>query len=364
MTYKTFYTCALALILNLGVKAQSDNCTPTLKFKITAPSGMRMRMAPNLKSKPVTSVPFDSIVKGCSDNFGALSYDKINGFWRRVYYNGKAGYMFDGYLALAGRIETETSPTDQSLTADSTSNDSLTAQPSVEAAPLPIKEKKTEYQFVTEAYNYCGDIKKLDPGLIWYGFYPQDEKQADGLYRINPVELEIVMSKYSVGSGLEFDVSTDRDERSIFLLGLNKPLEYKKLAIADKSQQLRNQQRKVFPGQEFTLVSGEKPVKLSATGSVVSSGPCPELKDYTLTLSGEKYFLPISQDLTQELKAPGACGMPEIYWYGDFTGDGMPEIIFVSVYDETNKFTLFISDPESDNTLLKKHAEWVIDKCY
>ena len=134
--------------------------------------------------------------------------------------------------------------------------------------------------------------------------------------------------------------------------------------ISDNSEVLRFNSRKVFPGQEWQIAEFSQPnITLSATGSVVSAGPCPELSNYKLLLKGEKYSLPVVQDITEELDQNGQCGMPEIYWYGDLNGDKIPEIIFVSVYEDRNQFTLFISDPTLDNVLLRKGAEWIITNC-
>lgn len=173
----------------------------------------------------------------------------------------------------------------------------------------------------------------------------------------------MLLSKTKVGKGMEFDIETTESERSIFLIGLNRALDIDQLHIPDPSEKLRYAGRKVFPGQEFELSKSED-YKLSATGSVSSSGPCPDLKDYNLIFSGIRNGEPVKLDIGKELQSKGQCGMPEIYWYGDFTGDGIPEIIFVSVYDEKNHFTLFLSDPSDYNPVLEKQSEWIIDKCY
>ena len=327
----------LLIVLTTFSKASAQlNCAEEFTCRVTAPSGMRMRKTPSLKAAVAGSVPYDSLVAACRETFGSMTYEDQEGFWRKVSYKGAVGYMFDGFL----EVTATTGQTDAKYEKLSELGDSLVKSNSkVEAksTPAPVSypegEKpgiasttfSTVFDFLTEAYNYCGDVQKLDPTLLWYGFYPKEEKGGTNI-RIKQVELDVVMSKIKVGKKMEFDIETNEEERSIFLLGLN--------------------------------------MKLSATGAVTSSGPCPELKDYKLTLTGEKYGQKITQSITSELLFKGQCGMPEIYWYGDFTGDGVPEIIFVSVYDEKNHFTLFISNPKDDKALLKKQSEWIIDKCY
>ncbi len=344
-----------SLMLNAQI-----NCKQALNCKIIAPSGMRMRAEPSLKAKVVTYVPFDSTLTACQETFGAMEYEKIRGYWRKVQYQGKLGYMFDGFMEIQNLVKEETQVA--STNADST--DARPSETTVEEKESPPARKETTYSLLTETYNYCGDVKGIDPGLIWYGIFPRDEENNGMYYRVKEVEVNVMLSKQKVGNRLEFDILTDEEERSIFLLGLNQPLPLKENNLEDVSDELRRRDRKIFPGQQWQLTKEPTNMKLSATGSVESAGPCPDLKNYKLTLSGTKYFLPVTQDLTQELKENGQCGMPEIYWYGDLTGDEVPEIIFVSVYEDRNRFTLFVSDPTLDNALVVQKAQWTIDKCY
>ncbi len=375
---KTFFALFL-ILLSLGSYSQPVVCEPDMTCRIIAPSGMRMRSQPSLKAKVVTYVPYDSLLTACLEPFGAMTYEEINGNWRKVFYKDFEGYMFDGFLEIVSidkTSETQDLRSETSETQETRLEDKETSEKRLEtvetkpqtakkpSAPAARTTKASQFSFVTEAYNYCGDIRDIDPGLLWYGIYPEDPESGNGHYRIKQVEMKVIKSKYAVGKGLEFDITTDSEERSIFLFGVNKPLDLEKISVEDQSQRFRYSGRKVYPGQEIELVKGKKPVKLSATGNVQSSGPCPDLQDYKLSLSGEKYFLPVEQNLTREIVYAGQCGMPEIYWYGDLTGDGIPEMIFVSVYEERNHFSLFVSDPTKDNFLIKKQAEWIIDKCY
>ncbi len=368
------------LFLLIAITAFSEvfaqlNCNEEFTCRVTAPSGMRMRKSPSLKAGVAGSVPYDSLVTACRETFGSMTYEEQQGFWRKVSYKGAVGYMFDGFLEIiAAEGQKDERYEKLSELGDSTEvGEQNEEKPKTDPKPVTYPEGEkpgiasttysTVFDFLTEAYNYCGDVQKLDPTLLWYGFYPKEEKGGTNI-RIKQVELDIVMSKIKVGKKMEFDIETDQEERSIFLLGLNRPLEIEEISIPDHAEKLRYAGRKVFPGQQLELNAPPLMMKLSATGAVTSSGDCPELKDYKLTLSGEKYGQTLKQDITAELLFKGQCGMPEVYWYGDFTGDGVPEIIFVSVYDEKNHFTLFISDPASEKVLLKKQGEWIIDKCY
>tara|TARA_R110002096_G_scaffold21043_7_gene68738 strand:- start:92382 stop:93548 length:1167 start_codon:yes stop_codon:yes gene_type:complete len=384
-------TFALILIFILGIEAQAQTaCTNTMTCKVVAPSGMRMRSEASLKSKVVVNVPKDSVLSACTDKFAPMSYENINGYWRKVKYKGSEGYMFDGFLEVISinksdkityedikrRMDSLSALPDslsqlQVVKTDGTAVETLDSLAKIDSTEIDsllnknpeVTSKKMDYTLLTEAYNYCGDVQKIDPGMVWYGIYPKDDETE--FYRIKRVELEVLLSRDKIGKGLEFDIQTNQEERSVFLLGF--PTIQKELVealISDNSEVLRFNSRKVFPGQEWQIAEFSQPnITLSATGSVVSAGPCPELSNYKLLLKGEKYSLPVVQDITEELDQNGQCGMPEIYWYGDLNGDKIPEIIFVSVYEDRNQFTLFISDPTLDNVLLRKGAEWIITNC-
>ncbi|HAD96640.1 MAG TPA: hypothetical protein DCG19_04490 [Cryomorphaceae bacterium] len=355
-----YFVCLLFVALSLATEAQI-NCEQALECRIVAPSGMRMRAEPSLKAKVVTYVPFDSTLTACQETFGSMEYEKIRGFWRKVQYNGKLGYMFDGFMEVKGLLN-------KPATTDTIADTSVTDTPKGEVSVKPEKEtpktREITYSLLTETYNYCGEVKGIDPGLIWYGIYPRDEDNGGTTYRIKRVDVNVMLSKQKVGKKLEFDVLTDEEERSIFLLGVNQLLPLEQNSIEDNSDLLRMNGRKIFPGQQWDLTGEPTKMKLSATGSVESTGPCPDLKNYRLTLSGTKYFLPVNQNITEELNDNGQCGMPEIYWFGDLNGDDVPEMIFVSVYEDRNRFTLFVSDPTLDNALVVKKAHWTVDKCY
>lgn len=348
---KKFPFLFILLLLTPLLRAQLD-CSENLPMRVIAESGLNMRSKASVNSRVVATVPYDSLLTACRTTAGSLTVDGIKGYWRQTEYKGQVGFMFDGFLELAHdrvrKLDSAEAISRKETNADSSASKSQTAK-------VPKPEKELKLQFVTEAYNYCGDVEKLDPGLLWYGFYPADEKRQEENYRVLPVELNVVLSKAKIGKGLEFDIETERDERSIFLLGMNRPLEYKKLQIKDQSQRMRYAGRRIFPGQQMELGSG---LRLSATGSVQSSGECPEIENYKLILEGSGF----KQDLSA-LLAKAEC-MPELYWYGDFSGDGIPEVIIVSVSEDKNHFSLLSSEQTAAGELLKLRAEWVIDNCY
>jgi hypothetical protein len=73
-------------------------------FHVMATSGLRMRATPELKGKTILTIPYDGLVERVDNNdYGTLEIEeikdfKINGNWIKVRYDGKEGYVFDGFL--------------------------------------------------------------------------------------------------------------------------------------------------------------------------------------------------------------------------------------------------------------------------
>lgn len=327
---------------------ENGPCNYQQTATVNAPSGLSFRAQPDLNAELLATAHHNAQVLICQQTAGKLSVGKIQGFWRPVMYQGRKGYMFDGYLSLSAAAESG-----QDTPASSAEAKESRPQP---ADLHPWFSGASKMQLATEAYNYCGDVQNLDPGLLWYGIYPEKENDEQGLFRIMPVELEIKLSKNKLSTKMEFDIATESEERSLFLIGLNRRLQNEKINIEDHSEAMRIKGNRVFPGQSIML--GQN-VSLAATGSIESTGDCPELKNYRLMVkSGTR-----QQDLLQEIGASGACGMPDLYWYGDLSGDGLPEMIFVSVYENRNVFTLLKSKPVTTEKVVERIATFTVDNC-
>jgi hypothetical protein len=369
---KQIYLLLFALFIQNTVLAQSPDCVYRLTCKVVAPSGLSLRAAPSLNAKVITYAPLNAIVGACESTEGTLQVEGIEGNWRAVEFSGTKGYMFDGFLEITQYRSNDSTITDSLINVTKNGvakadtllviTDTSAPEPVITntISKHPFINSATEMQLLTEAYNYCGAVESIDPGLLWYGFYLDDPKKGNGNFSIASVNLGIELSKRRLSKSLEFDITTDKAERSLFLLGLNRKLSESELQIADNSNELRIRGRQIFPGQRIDLVSQGK-FTLSATGAVVSSGDCPELKDYRLLINGTRNGESYNQDVLELIGEAGQCGMPELYWYGDFTGDGLPEIILVSVYPEKNIFTLLSS--RGKENLMIKEAVFTVESC-
>jgi hypothetical protein len=335
------------------------------KAVINAPSGLILRL--EAAKGFITTMPMGDTLKFCSDqSFGSDQYEGIKGDWRHAYYNDKEGYVFDGFLR---KISPDTLNLDSlhlratQIISDSDSilqnnNKAIKVEP---LSPHP-NLSGSFVRLAIESYNFCGDIESLDPSLYWYGVFLKSDLEQTGLLRLKPVDLKLILSKDKVAKGLEFDILTNSEERSLFLLGSDNIIKHQDLKLYDQSEAIRLRGSKLFPGQELALDT-KRIVSLSATGQVLKAGDCPQLKDYKILINYEKDGLSLEQDLSELISGYGDCQIPRIYWYGDISGDGLSEIIFVSVYEDKTVFTLLQSIANPKKELFTRKAVFILKNC-
>tara|TARA_R110002050_G_scaffold83381_4_gene178209 strand:+ start:8271 stop:9365 length:1095 start_codon:yes stop_codon:yes gene_type:complete len=359
---------SLSLLLLLFAFSLSGQDCNLENAVVNAPSGLILRE--QVAKGFITTIPFGDTINYCSDkSFGRAEYEGIKGDWRKVYFKKKEGYMFDGFLrkivkervdldSLRSRSAEIAAQTDSLLGNTPGETTGAVAKPNYAHPYL----KSDELQLAIESYNFCGDIQSLDPTLYWYAIFLQSETDPTGQHRIVPVDLKLILSKEKVGSGLEFDILTDKEERSLFLIGSNKVIPYQDISLYDQSEAMRMRGSKLFPGQELSL-DDERKVKLSATGQVVKAGDCPELKDYKITISYQNEGISLEQDLSEIIPDFGDCQIPRLYWYGDISGDGLSDIIYVSVFENKNVFTLLQSVANPSKELFTQKAVFTLTNC-
>jgi hypothetical protein len=352
----------VALILAFNSFGQSCNLT---KAVIIAPSGLILRLEAG--KGYITTMPMGDTLKFCAEqSFGKAEYEGIKGDWRQAYYQDKEGYVFDGFLR---KIFADTLNVDSlhiRATQVISDSDSILQnnRKVIEVKPLPSHSNLpgSFVRLAIESYNFCGDIESLDPSLYWYGVFLKSDLEQTGLLRIKPLDLKLILSKDKVGKGLEFDILTNSEERSLFLLGSDNIIKHQDLELHDQSEAIRLRGSKLFPGQELAL-DNKRIVSLSATGQVLKAGDCPQLKDYQILINYEKDGLSLEQDLSELISGYGDCQLPRIYWYGDISGDGLSEIIFASVYEDHTVFTLLQSIVNPTNELFQRKAAFTSKNC-
>ena len=352
MFQKSAIATLLIALFSFGSLAQTCQWE---KGIISAESGLILRKSPGKGF--IQSMPFGDTLEYCSDQtFGSMSYEDIQGFWRKVRYKGQVGYSFDGFIQ---GIDSEIDSLRKAVQTSIAKSDSLlSSSPVPRAHPFFLG---SDFQFILETYNYCGDVSAINPSLYWYGIYLDNEQNPSGELDIKPVDLKIILSKEKFGKGLEFDILTNKEERSLFLIGSNKVIKHKEIRLPDVLKGIRMRGKRLFPGQELILHE-QNQLRLSATGQILKTGPCPETKDYKITIKANRLGKDIEQDLAELIPDYGKCSIPELYWYGDLSGDGFPEIIFVSVGEEFNVFHLLQSNP-SGTELFSVNSVFSLENC-
>ncbi len=282
----------------------------SLTCKVTAPSGLNVRSEPSTKGKVIGRLLTNDVIEIEAKTYGELTVDGMPGFWRKTEIKGKVGYVWDGYLEIIGRVVSE--------------------EQAVEVTDTIKRETSIELNLLLETYNHCGNLSHVNPSGFWYAFVPNEKNNN---ITVKPVEITVCLSKNRLSKLMEFDIQTNSDLRSLFLIGANQ-----ELSVAENfksiEDELRTAGRQVMPGQRRLLGRG---VHMSALGNVKSlDGDCPKIDNYRLHLFTDNK----RQDVLNMLTSIGECGVPDLYWYGDITGNGFPDIIMVSVEENTNTFYL------------------------
>jgi hypothetical protein len=393
----------LLLLFSASAYAQSA-CTPTLEYIVNTKSGLKMREGPGIKFKVVTYVPAKSKLLVCRQLSTPATFEGIAGNWRRVQYKNNFGYMFDGFLAAVAPVAPVPANTDVDrfnmtqlttlntvLANDSSKVDSALnyldqvartlgyeglvgpAKPDIDSLfirKVPTERKTesvaaavlAEVDLLTETSNYCGDIRDIDPGKIWYAVHRNNSN-----FEISRAEIQVVKSKYSLSDQLEFDIVAEGKQEIAFLISSEKRLDTNWRVEIPVDFFIR-QPKRLFPGQQVELYAYQ-PVPdihntiVFATGAAVDVGQCPVLENYKIKVTGEMGDRLITQDLTPDFSYMGQCGQPEIYWFGDLNRDLYPDIVFVSMGDEGTLFTLFLSDESNPTVLYRKADEWFNISC-
>ncbi len=340
------------LVLSPSISWAQTPCETSELKQITAPSGLRMRSPPKISGKVVTTVPFDSLVMACKEKYGELKVDDQMGHWTFVVYKEFEGFMFDGYLEAVTAKEAVLSPTP-------ISSDSLKAVIEKEE-PIRLIQYPTQFKVLTEAYNYCGDANKINPGINWYAFYMQEELQS--AMNIEKVKIQVILSEQKLSESLEFDIQTNNPTKSVFLLGSENSLDIN----AVKAASLRGPDNPIsfFPGQKerFAVNGSLKNVEMSALGNVIALGDCPEIEGYQLIGSSQIGGESRSQNIAPMLDLVGSCGLPKAIWVGDINGDEIVDILWAARSMELSVFTLLISDING-SSIWKVSDTWTLSPC-
>ena len=330
---------------------EGEACEADLLFSVQAPSGLKLRLGPSTSSQHLVTVPLDSVVLACTKTFGALQVSDTRGFWRFVHYKQHEGFMYDGFLR-----PVNLSTADSLKDAKRASSSSATVQP-----PAPIS-----FTLAMETYNYCGDHDQLDPSLHWYGIYPPE--QGKTAFTLERIRLELVLLSTGANGLMEFDVRTDREQKSLFLIGTNQPLDRGDLLYLPSVWQ-NELPVTMYPGMETTVFARSvaedpKNLKMQAFGAVLpgTEDKCPSLVDHQIHIRTIGPMDQRTQDIAPLLQTTDACAPPELIWFGDLNGDGWADALWAVKNREVARLSLLISVHQG-NDIWTLADSWIIKNC-
>jgi hypothetical protein len=333
---KTCLVSLLFFIFTGRVLAQESSCVDSeFRARVIAKSGLNLRSEPHRNAKTLRSLPYWGEIKLCPEKVSFQFRDTIDGFvgfWRLLEYQGTEGYAFDAFLLHVGHYDT-----------------------------LHIATK--DYRFSMEFGN-CSDIN-FDPNLHWFGVY-----RMDGFDTIMPVNIEVVnpnariVRGYDDGNDWVLRTQYSDSMNALFLIGFKNPV------AAASEHRGQHELSWLYPGQiqhvntrNAKRVNGKHSFELIAAGTVKKVQYCPELENYRMFITDDRYN-GHEQDMLPYLKHLGECGMPMLYWFGDIDGDSRPDMVFQAGSNYMVEYTLFLSSLSTGSNYVGKADQWASGNCH
>ena len=227
-------------------------------------------------------------------------------------------------------------------------------------APTPAPT--AQWQLALESVNYCGNIAPLKPGINWYGIYPRKK-----LMPLKKIELLIIKSKYNLQQPMEFDITTNKREGALILIGCSKPLDTTK-PVEFVEERLSEVKGRLMPGQELEIYPNSPTdktglVMLTALGSMEAHEGGQSLKNYKLRADYLLRGVQINQDLAALLPPLNREEPPRILWFGDLNGDRYPELVLGDRAGDKARITLLVSNLHANGGVYETAALWALDPC-
>lgn len=325
-----------------------------------AKNGLNLREGPNLDSKIIRHLPYGSIVSGDplfynEDPRNKLdTIDGVPSFWAIVHFKEDIGYAFTAYLyRLDWKFEIDTN--------------------------ITFKTVKINQ----EGY-HLGDID-YHPDLIWYGLY----LDSIGFY-IKKVNIELVLSKvdgvekfkdYECFENEGILLETNVNEKSFFLIGVSREWKEGRIyhGLFNPKIGFYEDEGFLYPEREFKFNYKKTFYRFRAYDSIIIDNECNIVKEYQLVVDTIDYPAGIETFkrtfLNNDLKLYGSGNLhsqyltPQVYWAGDINQDGLLDFIIyqhsmVNHGGVTWTYSLFLSDPNSNDTIFKLADKTATGSCY
>ncbi|MEM1319981.1 MAG: SH3 domain-containing protein [Bacteroidota bacterium] len=308
-----------------SIQAQQYYCEDSAGdlYAVSAPSGLSLRAAPSLLSSKILAVPFGKLVTVCSEfRTNAEEISGTEGQWVKAFYQGKEGYMFDGYLD---------------------------AKPNIEVI----------YSQYMLPENYALDKE-------YYGLYPQKEHGMITGFKAEKYVLPIAPSPID-GMEVKSVPTPSEVDQPLFLFAGLEPGQLDNIV----GRQLNSQF--LYPGQSVFLETEKAAYYVYAKGRIVSNSdennpnPFSKIRNYELRvkkITGED----IDDQSLYKLDIPawygeGYDGGVQLQWIGDLDGDGELDMLLTTATQDHCWEVIFLLSSKAEPGHLFRQVSRYTDCC-
>lgn len=295
------------------------------EYLIVNATSLAIRETPTLKAKKIISAKKGEWVKVVDRRLEDKYLEVVDGIkdtWAKIKYKDVVGYMFAGYLSQTSILK-------------------------------PNENWKGNYVLLIEQ---SGEGCIFYDNLNWYGVYSRED--GEYIEKVN-VSFNFVQSAYDY-DGIHCEISTNRADKSGYLIGTNKPIKLGRIGIsigAFVNQKILNRQCLPIPyyNQEGIMKTN---LCLSASANNEELNSCYQ-EGYQLSLIDSNRSDVKVAFLEGLVKKRGSCNIPYLTWFGDINGDFIPDFLFNQSTTQEIIHTLCVSKQLNNKVTYELEAQYL-----
>lgn len=292
-------------------------------YRVTANSGLNLRIEPNAKSEIIAGIPYGSTVYSCNkcESYPNEIVEGREGCWKKVYFSEYEGYVFSGFLELIPKID----------------------------LMCPVDWES----------NWRNPA--LDTEVEYFGIFEEDQFRRKS--KVVKIEVRDTLI-YSVAKGKIRIVKVEGEDKPDFIVS-NLPLH-----DGQEIMGTHYNQKMLFPGESVIIGNS----CLYATGTPISD---PESIDPFSAIENYKLFLRVINDkdksyeevvlFTLDIPAWGIGGYEggvKLRWVGDLDNDGKLDLLLTnSTHYACWDVILLLSSKAIGNQLVGEAAKYTACGC-
>jgi hypothetical protein len=344
---KHLFFSLIFVVLNLTIAGQDILTVVALK-------GLNIRSAPELNSTVIKSLPFGAQVDVIDRYLNKRdTINKVKGTWIGIKYQNVKGFAFSPYLVSDLTIERATR----------------------DAEMIILKEGVPSYATTYEPDFYYYGLYEINDSLVWekvnVSFLVAAVEGYDKFYTDDDCLSDFAHVK----------ISTDREHRSVILIGSRGLLKEQKLLtlFSGKFTGYSSNPDFIFPERVISLDHNEIRYNFRAYDSISVDYATKTIeKHYQIEFyTGYKSMFDKDnrQNISSALELFGSgerhssYNTPILRWAGDINGDGILDVIFYQhgMVDHGGTFwqhVLFLGKKVGKNIILQKESSYIIGSCH